>query len=349
MVSVDLPLNTGDVVASTLEIEQLLGTGAVGAVFAAIDLVTGRQVALKCMLPKHAERTSLIRRFAREARVAARFTSGHMVRILRHGTLGRVKRAVPRPEDPRTPALPYIVMERLDGIDLSALLARRGPLCPHAAAGYVAQACVALAEAHALGLVHRDIKPGNLFLTRSVGEEVIKLLDFGIAKFHNPNAAGDSHRLTDQYTALGTPPYMPPEQIADAGNVDARADIWSLGVTLFRLITGATPFLGETTTDLWLSIIREPPLHLEELQDDIPPGLDAVVQRCLRKPREERYRSVTELHQALALFARPCARTAGVAALATPWGPPVEETLPERRPRGHGSHAVETVVALETL
>jgi eukaryotic-like serine/threonine-protein kinase len=291
MASSALPLRSGDIVAATVRVGHVLGVGAMGAVFAAEELTTGRKVAVKCMLPKHAGNARVVGRFEREAYVTARLRSEHAVRILHYGMRDGAGRE-----------LPYIVMEALEGCDLFSLLQQRTRLRPSVAADYIAQACGALDEAHALGVVHRDIKLGNLFLTRAEGPAVVKVLDFGVAKFTSPNEADDGCRLMKPKAMVGTLSYMSPEQIADSADVDARTDIWSLGVTLFRLITGIAPFRGDTPSDIVSNIVNERPPPLAFFQPDVPPGLDAVVQQCLNKRREERQRNATELRRALARF-----------------------------------------------
>ena len=315
-----MALKSGDIVAFTYRVERTLGVGAMGLVVAATHLFTGVPVAIKCLLPQHADNVSLVRRFEREARVAARFRSENAVRVLHFGVLDQVDPdATIDAEDPGAlaPGLPYIVMERLDGMDLASLLRERGPLDPYTAADYIAQACGALAEAHALCLIHRDIKLANLFLTQTEATELVKVIDFGIAKFTSPNAAGDAHRLTSDESMLGTLSYMSPEQMADCTSVDARSDIWSLGVTLYRLITGVAPFQGETPVDVALSVAHERPPPPSALRSGVPAGLDAVVQRCLEKRREDRYPSATALRLTLAPFVSRFSRSAAQSCPAT--------------------------------
>jgi serine/threonine-protein kinase len=331
MSCIRLPLSEGDIVASMYQVGQVLGAGATGVVFAATHMSSGTKVAIKCLLPKHAGSESLVRRLYREAHVGARLRSKQAVRVLDFGTLDPCDRHVRGTEGDlaaRAPQLPYLVLERLEGIELALLLRARGRIEPCAAADYVAQACCALAEAHALGLVHRDIKPGNLFLTRRDATDLVKVMDFGIAKFMSSNAAGDRHQLTVGDALLGTPSYMSPEQISDPADVDARADIWSLGVTLYRLASGIAPFRGDTHLDLAISIVNDSPPPLRALCPDVPSGLDAVVQRCLQKRREDRYPSATALGRALAPFVYRSSWTAENCAPPTVRSVSGEETLP---------------------
>jgi serine/threonine-protein kinase len=190
-------------------------------------------------------------------------------------------------------------MEYLEGTDLGGLVRQRGPLPPEEAIDYVLQACHAVAEAHAHGIIHRDLKPANLFLTRRPdGGPLVKVLDFGIAKIVGVEGAPDL-TATSQY--MGSPSYMSPEQVRSAKRVDARTDLWALGVILYELLSGAPPFDGESTGDVFVKISTEPP---RPFMPPIPmPGIEAVILRCLEKDPEQRFRDVGELAAALLPFA----------------------------------------------
>jgi len=179
-------------------------------------------------------------------------------------------------------------------------------LPPSEVADYVLQACEALAEAHALGIVHRDVKPENLFLTQGVDNKpVLKVLDFGISK---QLASEVDRTLTNPTSSMGSPWYMSPEQMRNARDVDPRTDIWSIGVVLFELLTGRTPFGGRTLTEICSSVLCDAPPRVRELRPDVPVGLEAVVHRCLQKERNGRFADISELAQALAPFASPAGR-----------------------------------------
>jgi serine/threonine-protein kinase len=197
-------------------------------------------------------------------------------------------------------------MERLEGASLSAVLRQWGPLPVSEVADYVLQACESLAEAHSLGIVHRDIKPENLFLTQGVdGQPILKVLDFGISK----QLSGDVDRtLTNPSSSMGSPWYMSPEQMRNARDVDARCDIWSIGVVIFELLTEETPFSGRNLTEICSSVLCDAPPHVRALRPDVPRELDDVVQKCLEKDRNRRFADVTELAQALTPFASPAGR-----------------------------------------
>jgi serine/threonine-protein kinase len=292
----NMPLARGDVVAGRYQVERVIGAGGMGSVVAALDLETGTRVAVKCILPIHSRDPEVTARFAREARVTAWIKSEHVARVLDSGEL-RLPRGGQRAS--------YLVMEHLEGRDLKSLVRCAGMLRVDEAAEYVSQACVALAEAHALGIVHRDLKPANLFRSfRPDGRPLVKVLDFGVAKFQSANVAGDDLQMTAPATSIGSRAYMSPEQMLSASEVDARGDVWSLGVILHYLLTETLPFEGETMAEVSLNILDGSPRPLRELRPELPAELEAVVLRCLQKSRDDRYASVVELARALEPFAR---------------------------------------------
>jgi serine/threonine protein kinase len=286
-----MSLHPGTLVGGSYLIDRVLGIGGMGTVVAARSLVTGELVAIKFMLPHCAEHRHLLVRFQREARATERLKSEHVGRVLATGEVG--------------PNAPFMVMEYLDGEDLRSLVKREGPLEPRQAAAYVSQACTGLAEAHALGIVHRDLKPANLFLARRPrGPSIIKVLDFGVAKFDSPNVAGDDQDVTTTHAMVGTHHYMAPEQIVSPHAVTAVADVWALGAILHFLLTGKTPFAAPTVAEVLVNVLREPPHPIEELRPCVPPRLAAIVRRCLEKDREKRYPNATELARELEPLAR---------------------------------------------
>jgi len=278
----------GQVLAGKYRVERVLGQGGMGVVLAAYHLQLGKQVALKFLLPSALTVEEALARFVREARVVAKLQSEHVARVMDVGTLES--------------GAPYIVMERLHGTDLHQRLSSQGPLDVHAAIDYVLQACEALAEAHALGIVHRDIKTANLFLTqRADGSALVKVLDFGISKapFEEP---GNDATVTATNAVMGSPAYMSPEQLRSAKDVDARADIWSLGVVLYELLTAGFPYVAATYVDLLTTILAQPPVPMRSRRPELPLELERVVLRCLEKDRQRRFAHVAELAQALAAF-----------------------------------------------
>ena len=275
----------GDLLAGKYRIERVLGRGGMGVVVAAVHEALDERVALKFLLPEALANQEAVERFLREARAAVKIRSEHVARVTDIGALES--------------GAPYMVMEYLDGVDLARYLESRGPLPVPEAVEYMLQACEALAEAHALGIVHRDLKPANLFrIERVDGTPSIKLLDFGISKVIAHQVA-----LTQTSSMLGSPLYMAPEQMTSSKHVDARADVWALGIILYELLTGEPPFQGETLPEVCAQILTTEPRPIRALQEEIPAELESVVARCLHKEREQRYGSVAELAVALGPFA----------------------------------------------
>jgi serine/threonine-protein kinase len=274
-------LAIGDVVDGKYRVERVVGRGGMGMVVAATHARLGTTVALKFLRTKMVEQPSVTERFLREARATAALKSEHVCHVFDVGTHD---------------GTPYIVMELLDGIDLSRLLKEAGPLPVDEACHYLVQACAGLAEAHAARIIHRDLKPANLLLTtRTDGTALIKVLDFGIAKASTET----DHELTQSSSVLGSPAYMSLEQLRSSKLVDERSDLWSLGITLFQLVTGTRPYAGDGPADLALKIALSPTPRL-------PPALgalDHVVSRCLQKEPADRFQTVAELASALAPFA----------------------------------------------
>jgi serine/threonine-protein kinase len=293
-----LPFQPGDLLAGRYRIGDVLGMGGMGVVYAATRVATNDPVALKVLLPESLADEELVTRFAREARAVARIRSAHIARVLDVGTLDE--------------GGPFIVLERLEGSDLGARLAQSGPLAPEEAVSWVLETCDAVAEAHSLGIVHRDLKPDNIFLAKQPdGRVIAKLLDFGISKVEPGLAAASlvsGPSVTKSSTVMGSPMYMSPEQLRGFRDVDARSDIWSLGVTLYQLLTGEGPFVWTTVPELCAAVLKEEPRPPRSLRPSLDPRLEAAVLRCLERSRDARFSSVGELAAALAPHARPPAR-----------------------------------------
>lgn len=279
----------GTVVAGKYLIEEQIGEGGMGVVFAAMHIELRHRVALKVVREELAEQEEAVERLLREARNAARLRSEHVARVL---------------DVSRLPSgAPYIVMEHLEGEDLGTHLNRLGRLGHEEAVMYLLEVCEAVAEAHALGIVHRDLKPENLFLTtRADGEDIVKVLDFGVSKHLSADPGG---RLTNPRKVVGSPDYMAPEQMRANAENDVRADIWSLGAVLFELLTGLRPFEAETLAAVCARVLHEQPVPPRSIIEEIPEGLDAVVLCCLRKDPDARYQTVADLARALEPFGSP--------------------------------------------
>ncbi|MBX3202758.1 MAG: protein kinase [Labilithrix sp.] len=281
--SSDLPIPIGQVIGGRYAVSGVLGRGGMGVVLAGRHLELGERVAIKFLHREHAGHAD---RFFREARAAARIRSEHVVRIF---DVGRLETGEP-----------YIVMEHLDGEDVSARLERLGRLEPVQVADILLDACQALAEAHAAGIVHRDLKPANIFLARGPGgDDLVKLLDFGVAK------VPDGGAVTRTATLLGSPVYMSPEQLMASRDVDARSDIWSIGIILYELLTGSLPFEGDSIVHLGILIREKPTPRARDLRPELDEAIDEVIARCLAKERTARYADVAEFAAAIAPFASP--------------------------------------------
>jgi tRNA A-37 threonylcarbamoyl transferase component Bud32 len=276
-------IKAGDVLDRKYRVERVLGTGGMGMVVLCRHVQLGQRVALKFMLKEALADPSNAERFAREARSAVRLQSPHTARVL---DVGKLKNGEP-----------YMVMEYLDGKDLDEVVRTSGPLPPHVAVDFILQACEAFAEAHGLGMIHRDIKPKNLFLAQTVdGRPLVKVLDFGLAK--TIGAMGDIS-LTATSAVFGSPQYMSPEQMRSAKDVDTRSDIWSIGVCLYELLTTRVPFDAANLAEICAMVLKDPVEPPSKWAIDLPPDLDAVVVKCLAKDPKDRYQTVAELAFAL--------------------------------------------------
>ena len=287
-------MDAKNLVGTTLDgrydVTRVIGAGGMGAVYEAQHVGTGRRVAIKVIstgdLTKDAQ---LVGRFQREAKAAGAIDTQHICGVLDTGT-------------DEANGFPYMVMEYMVGEDVQQLLRRAAPVSPDLALRVVAQTCLGLQKAHDSGVVHRDIKPANLFLSRSDGGNVIvKVLDFGIAKVKMETAseAGDAG-LTRTGTMLGSPLYMSPEQARGMKTIDHRADVWSLGVVLYEMLCGRTPFhhidaLGE----LIIAICSEPPRPVQDFAPWLAPEVAAIVHKALKTSASERYQTANEMFEAV--------------------------------------------------
>jgi hypothetical protein len=282
------PVREGDILDGKYRVERVLGVGGMGLVVAATHVQLQTRVALKFLLPAVLGHPQVVHRFAREARAAVQIQSEHVARVIDVGTLST--------------GSPYMVMEYLEGGDLSEAVAKGGAMPVAKAVGYLLEACEAIAEAHALGIVHRDLKPANLFVARRAGRDpIIKVLDFGISKSNETGTSG----LTQTSNVLGSPQYMSPEQMMSSKDVDARADIWALGVILYELVTGAPPFVAETMAEIVYMVTQRDAPPLLAGRPDLPPALGAVVARALSRDPAGRFSDVAQLATALGPFGPP--------------------------------------------
>lgn len=298
-------VNLGEVLAERYRLDAIIGWGAMGVVVAAHDRRLDIQVAVKLLLGAAGERGDAVPRFVLEAQAAARLQSEHVARvsdIAIHET-----------------GVPYIVMDLLAGADLARILRDKSALPVAVSVDYLLEACEAIDEAHRRGIVHRDLKPANLFLAeRETGRATVKVLDFGVAKKMplkgdtldwQQSPSGVVGPQTQKRAILGSPFYMSPEQMESSGDVDARSDIWSLGITLYELVVGEPPYTGNSLVHVYSRMTAPGEHEWKDRLAQISPDLVPIIARCLRRDRTHRYASVADLAADLAPLGSIRART----------------------------------------
>ncbi len=283
------PVHAGEVIAGKYRVDRILGEGGMGVVVAVTHLGLQQRFAMKFLLPDVVTIPALVERFTREAQAAVQIHSEHVARVTDVGVLPN--------------GAPYMLMEYLEGEDLSAVLKARGALPIQDAVGFVMQALEAIAEAHVLGIVHRDLKPGNLFLAqRPSGRSIVKVLDFGISKVES---TANRPALTGSGALIGSPGYMSPEQMIAADTVDLTTDIWAIGVVLYEMLTGRRPFEAESMPELVAVVLAKPHVPVRQVRPEVPQALSDAVDFCLAKERTGRFQNTGQLALALAPFAPP--------------------------------------------
>ena len=276
-----MTLRPGMLVGANVRLVRLLGQGGMGSVWVADHETLHTQVAVKFMMSEMTGNAEALARFGREASAAAQIKSPHVVQIFDHGVCAE--------------GMPYIVMELLEGEDLSQRVAREGALPPRAVGNIIAQVCKALGRAHALGIIHRDIKPENIFLSDADGDLLAKVLDFGIAK----QTQDTGFSMTTTGAMVGTPYYMSPEQVMSAKSVDARSDLWSLAVVTYHALTGKVPFDAETMGALCVAINSAEFQRPSALRPGISQAIDTWFGTALAREPSARFQSAKEMSLAL--------------------------------------------------
>jgi serine/threonine protein kinase len=278
----------GKILADKYTIEELIGSGGMCDVYLATHTVMGKQVAVKVLKPALAADSTIAQRFEQEARAASRIHHPHAINVMDYG-IGEGN-------------IPFIVMEFVRGLTLGELLRKEGAISVERAADILRQACGALDVAHSVGVVHRDIKPDNIIIAEYDGADWVEVVDFGVAKIQE-----DVNRrinLTGANIIVGTPRYMSPEQCEEKP-VDARSDIYSLGIVLYEMLSGEAPFKGDSSTRLLVAHAHEPPEPLRNKRPDLSPELETVVMSALEKNPARRPQSAGE-------FARQFQEAAGL-------------------------------------
>lgn len=268
------------------EVEKLLGDGGMGAVYKARHAMLNQHVAIKLLHAEFARRGDMLERFLREARAAATIGNPHIIRVHDCGATA----------DGR----PFLVMELLEGEGIETILRRERRLSPPRAVALVIQVLDGLEAAHAAGIIHRDMKPANVFVRRTpdpATPEFVTVLDFGISKMSDPSGA--QQQITQTGTMIGTPVYMAPEQIMSPKEVDRRVDIYATGVMLYEMLSGRLPYDGANTAELIVKACTMPPTPLLEVAPDVPHGLVAVVDQALAREPSQRFQTAAAFADAL--------------------------------------------------
>ncbi len=287
-------LEPGALIGGKYRLVREVGKGGMGAVWAAVHESIGLEVAVKFLQARGDDQDALAERFIAEARMAAAIKHRFVVDVFDFGTTEH--------------GVPYMVLELLEGGELADRMAQGPPLQVRDAVRFVAQCLSGLDAVHRAGVVHRDLKPENLFLISDSDGVFPKLLDFGIARMNvpqdetpasAPGAPARTRRLTEAGVAVGTPCYMAPEQLRARDDLDARADVYAMGVILFELLVGRVPFDGDNAADLLAEIITHEPPRLAELRPELGKELSDVLARALSREREQRFASATQMRDAL--------------------------------------------------
>lgn len=312
---VDDPL-VGQTLAEKYLIEQLIKRGGMGAVYRGKHVMMDKTVAIKVLRPSLAGDDVIVARFSREAKAASRISHPHAVSVTDFGEAEN--------------GVVFLVMEYLDGRTLKDIIRSEGPMPLARATEITRQVSGALDAAHQQGVVHRDLKSDNVMLSQTNGGDWAKVLDFGIAKIQQPEGTRD-HDITAPNLVIGTPLYMSPEQCSQTSPIDARSDVYSLGVIIYEMLSGRVPFTGESPTVIMMKQVQDPPPSILEARPDLPASVDKLIERALAKQPADRFQTAGELSAALTAAAEEMG--AGASAIVIP---PVHVTTPNA--------AVDTVV-----
>jgi eukaryotic-like serine/threonine-protein kinase len=270
----------GQTLAGKYKVEKLIKQGGMGAVYRGKHVLMDKTVAIKVLKPSLAGDDAVVARFSREAKAASKISHPHAVVVTDFGEAEN--------------GVVFLVMEYLDGRTLKEVIAAEGPLKLDRAVNIVRQVAGALDVAHSQGVIHRDLKSENIMLVRHDGGEWSKVLDFGIAKIRQPNDNGESD-ITHANLVVGTPQYMSPEQCSQSGALDARSDVYSLGIILYEMLAGRVPFGGESATVIMMKQVQDSAPSVLSARPDLPRTVDGVIKRALAKQPVDRYPSAGEL------------------------------------------------------
>jgi eukaryotic-like serine/threonine-protein kinase len=281
-------LEPGELIDGKYLVQRLIGRGGMGEVYEGQHTLVERRVAIKVVFDEVAASEHGASRFEREVRAAGRIGNDHILEIYDVGTLPSGSR--------------YMVSEFLDGQELSTRLASQGPMHPRTIGMLMTQLLAGLAAAHQVGILHRDLKPDNIFLVREKAGQAdfVKIIDFGISKFQSLSNAGESMKMTATGVVVGTPYYLSPEQARGLKDVDARSDLYAVGVIMYECATGRVPFHAESFNELIFKIALEDPAPLESLVPGIDPWFVGLVQKAMARDPAQRFQSAQEMRSELA-------------------------------------------------
>jgi serine/threonine protein kinase len=286
-------------VVGRYRLDSELGRGGMGVVYRATDLESGRVVALKSLLPNLTDDRRIVKRFRREARAALAINHPNVVQML---------------DVIEHDGVALLAMEFLSGESLERVLERRGHLPVGEVSEIMIRVISAVGTAHALGIVHRDLKPDNVLVVGDGGAHDVKVLDFGIAKLTaTEGSAAQTEALTQTGALMGTPFYMSPEQAFGEKRIDQRSDVWSLGIILYRALTGVLPTYGETFADVYMNVVKRPFRSVREVRPELPEDVSALVMRMLERDCDKRPWDLREVYDVLARYAEASAPTFGEA------------------------------------
>src|SRR6266576_4389471 len=274
----------GQTLAGKYSIEKLIKRGGMGAVYLGKHVLMDKTVAIKVLHPSLALDDDVVARFSREAKAASRISHSHAVRV---NDFGESENGVV-----------FLVMEYLDGRTLKEIIKSEGPMALDRVVEIVRQVAGALDAAHQQGVVHRDLKSDNIMLSQTNGSDWAKVLDFGIAKIQQGDGARDVD-ITAANLVIGTPQYMSPEQCSQTGPIDARSDVYSLGVIVYEMLAGRVPFTGDSPTVIMMKQVQDDPPSVLAARPDLPASIDNLVRKALAKQPIDRFQTAGELSEAL--------------------------------------------------
>lgn len=274
----------GETLAGKYLIEELIKSGGMGSVYRGKHILMDKRVAIKVLRPSLAMDDAVVARFSREAKAASRISHPHAVNVTDFGESEN--------------GVVFLVMEYLDGRTLKEIIKSEGAMPLARTVEIVRQVSGALDAAHEQGVIHRDLKSDNIMLSQTNGGEWAKVLDFGIAKIQQPDGAFDVD-ITAANLVIGTPQYMSPEQCSHSGPIDARSDVYSLGIIVYEMLAGRVPFSGESPTVIMMKQVQDEPPSIFEFRPDLPAGIGSVVTRALAKQPVDRFQSAGDLSRAL--------------------------------------------------